>query len=169
MKDVAGFEGFYAVTEDGRVWSYPRQQGFFFRKGRWLKGQKRSFGYIYFQFKGNGKIIWRSGHRLVASAFIANPDNLPCVGHRDNNPANNIKTNLEWITHKENSEYMVACHRSSRGISHHNAKLNPEKVIKIRQMYVTGRSSLKGLAMEFGVSKRTILFVVQKKHWSWVK
>lgn len=53
-------------------------------------------------------------HRLVAMMFIPNPDNLPCVNHKDENPSNNDVSNLEWCTHKYNSNYGTNPKRRSK-------------------------------------------------------
>jgi len=57
----------------------------------------------YLHFGGN----WYSLHRAVAETFIPNPNNLPCVNHIDGVKANNLDTNLEWCTYKENSMHAV--------------------------------------------------------------
>lgn len=62
-------------------------------------------GYKRFSHRENGKTKWYSVHRLVAEAFIPNPDNLPFVNHKDENPSNNFVGNLEWCTPQYNSTY----------------------------------------------------------------
>ena len=59
-------------------------------------------------------------HRLVAQAFIPNPNNLPCVNHKDENPGNNDFRNLEWCTYKYNSNYGTVKQRLSKSLSGEN-------------------------------------------------
>lgn len=76
-----------------------------FVKGRVLKQRLKKNDYIEVGFNVNGKYINRSVHRIIASCFIPNPDNLPQVNHRDNNPANNNASNLEWCSPEYNMTY----------------------------------------------------------------
>lgn len=62
-------------------------------------------------------------HRLVAQMFIPNPDNFPCVNHKDENPNNNHVDNLEWCTHKYNSNYGTAIKRM---VEHQDMKAKSE-------------------------------------------
>lgn len=87
----------YEVTDDGRVYSH--------KTNKFLKENVLNTGYATVElFNKNGsKRI--SIHRLVANAFIPNPKGLPCVNHKDENRQNNRVDNLEWCTHKYNSNY----------------------------------------------------------------
>lgn len=76
-----------------------------FVKGRTLKQQRDHQGYMYVQFKVNSKQIHLFVHRAVATSFLPNPDNLPEVNHKDNDPTNNATSNLEWCTHEKNMAY----------------------------------------------------------------
>lgn len=96
-KDIKGYEG-YQISNYGRVWSAKSQ--------RILKGGINNSGYHFVQMKAkNGKFKREYIHRLVAMAFIPNPDNLPQVNHKDEDKANNNVENLEWCTHKYNQNY----------------------------------------------------------------
>ena len=103
-KDIAGYEGLYQVSNEGNVRTIKRQG----TKGGLLKirvSYKYAVNYCYVGLCKNGrrKSFWI--HRLVAQAFIPNPDVLPQVNHKDQNPSNNMVNNLEWCTLKYNMNY----------------------------------------------------------------
>ena len=77
------------------------------KTGKVLKLQKHHKGYLKAQMKDNGKHVGRFIHRLVAIAFIPNPNNLPQVDHLDNDKTNNHVSNLEWVTGQENHRRKV--------------------------------------------------------------
>lgn len=103
-KPVVGYEGLYEVSSLGRVRSLDR---FYYRlhKGKVLSPTKDRYGYLTVTLNCNGKSKTIKIHRLVAQAFIENPDNLPQVNHKDENPSNNNVDNLEWCTAKYNNNY----------------------------------------------------------------
>ena len=97
MVDIKGFEGLYAITEDGQVWSY------------YLNDYKAQFdnghGYMCVKLSKDGQVKNKRVNRLVAEAYLDNPDGLPDVAHKDNNTFNNNVSNLYWTTAKENCNY----------------------------------------------------------------
>ena len=120
-KDVSGYEGLYQVSNLGRVKSLPvhRKVGWadYVSKEKILKQCKNKYGYLFVCLhKGDTQRVVKV-HRLVALAFIANPNNLPCVNHKDENKENNFvfvnkdgsvdldKSNLEWCTYSYNNNY----------------------------------------------------------------
>lgn len=105
-KDVAGYEGLYAVSDHGRVRSLVTDAN---RRARVLK-TKNGGRYHHFSMcdgLGNRADAWP--HRLVAQAFIPNPKGLPCVNHKDGNKGNNRADNLEWVTYAQNSRRFGVC------------------------------------------------------------
>lgn len=96
-RDIHGYEGLYQVSNFGRVKNCVRKT---------LKTIRTSVnGYGYVVLSKNCKQKLHLVHRLVAEAFIPNPDNLPQVNHKDENKLNNIYCNLEWCSAKYNINY----------------------------------------------------------------
>lgn len=97
MKDIKGYEGLYAVTSCGKVWSY--------RKQKFLKPAITNTGYFRVRLYKNGESEWAAVHRLVAMAYVLNIDNKPQVNHKDEDKSHNWANNLEWATPSENTNY----------------------------------------------------------------
>lgn len=95
MKDIKGYEGIYAITSCGRVWSYKRQ--------KFLTPEDNGHGYLRVNLYKDGKEKKYMIHRLVAETYIPNPNNLHEVDHIDNNKTHNYVNNLQWLSHKDNS------------------------------------------------------------------
>lgn len=107
-KDIEGYEGLYQVSNEGRVKSLARS----YTSGVGTKHIAEHFckysnnnNYLRVNLYKNGKMKWFSVHRLVAEAFIPNPDNLPQVNHKDEVKTNNHINNLEWCDSKYNNTY----------------------------------------------------------------
>ena len=122
-KDVKDYEGLYQVSNLGRV---KRLEWKRFSLGKWqtmkekiLKQTISTTGYWHISLNKNGSHNTYKVHRLVARAFIPNPDDLPCINHKDNNPLNNKVENLEWCTYKYNNNY-----------KDHNKKLSQSRLGK---------------------------------------
>lgn len=94
MRDVKGYEGLYGITSCGKVWSYKYK--------KFLKPEVNGNGYMRIMLCKDGQRKMYSLHRIVAEAYIPNPDNLPQVDHIDNDKTHNYVNNLQWITHKDN-------------------------------------------------------------------
>lgn len=127
-KDVVGFEGFYQVSNLGNVKR---------KKLLRLSGGGR---YVQVILSKNGKSYGKSVHRLVATAFLPNPDNLPCVNHKDENPKNNCVDNLEWCTYKYNNEYNGRVDKCKNKISATLRGRKPNIVVteEVREHYRAG-------------------------------
>lgn len=100
MKDVKGFEGKYAVTEDGRVYSYPKGNNAN-RNGKWLVAHPDGQGYPSVTFTINYARKSFKVHRLVAGAFLDGSGEQ--INHIDGDKHNNHYSNLEWCTNQENT------------------------------------------------------------------
>ena len=105
-KNVIGYEGLYEVSSIGNVRNV--------RRNTLLKLSKTNNGYIRVFLYKNGISTGFQVHRLVAQAFLPNPDNLPMINHKDEDKTNNNVTNLEWCTAKYNVNYG---HRTENAIN----------------------------------------------------
>lgn len=104
-KDIQGYEGIYQVSNLGRVKSLPKMCGVRWDDGRILKLQPDKNGYLYASLYSNNKQKHLKVHRLVAEAFIPNPEQLPCINHKDLCVYNNYVNNLEWCSYTYNNNY----------------------------------------------------------------
>lgn len=105
-KDIQNYEGSYQVSNYGRVKSLSRVDSRGNKRNeKILKLDKDRQGYKNVYLCKNGKRKFYQVHRLVANAFIPNPNNYPQVNHKDENPSNNNINNLEWCTAKYNCNY----------------------------------------------------------------
>ena len=101
-KDIAGYEGLYQISNLGRVKSLRNNK---MRKEKILKVKKNTTGYLYLSLYKNNVGKNYLLHRLVAEAFLENPNNYPCINHKDENKEKNNVNNLEWCTYLYNSRY----------------------------------------------------------------
>lgn len=103
--DVNGFEGLYQVNEDGLVFNSVT--------GKEIKHRNHSSGYSSVCLYKDKKPHYALVHRIVAKAFISNPENKPCVGHKNTNKKDNRVDNLEWVTYSENNSNPITVNKRS--------------------------------------------------------
>lgn len=111
-RDIKGYEGWYQVSNLGNVMSLPRKvrfgkhDHFQYTKQRILKPKRGgNTDYWYIGLSKNNEVKYHSIHRLVAQAFIDNPENKAEVNHKDGDKKNNLISNLEWTTRSENLKH----------------------------------------------------------------
>lgn len=176
-KDVVGYEGLYEVSSHGRVRSLPRvyqspEDGFNWTKSVEFKEKAlrvKSSGYVDTSLHKNGEALQKSVHRLVAQAFIPNPENKRCVNHIDNNPTNNHVSNLEWVTYKENAQHrdnqMRGAFQRQWGENNVSAKLTLKTVLEIRKLKLAGNKN-RFIADELGVNIKEVGRILRKERWN---
>lgn len=108
MKDIQGYEGLYQVTSCGKVWSYQSE--------KFLK-PRRNKDYLRVALCKDGGRKDYYIHRLVAEAYLPNPEGLSQVNHKDENKENNALPNLEWCDQSYNSNYGSRNERMAKSLS----------------------------------------------------
>jgi hypothetical protein len=176
MKDIKGFENKYAITEDGRIWSYPKTGQGTNHKGKFLtprgsgksgkKKTKRNYQTVALWKNKHGYVYYYI-HRLVAETFIPNPKNLPEVNHKNGIKNDNRVENLEWCTSKENHDHATKNGFTTRGTKNSQTKLTVEQVLTIRQLHLQGLSN-SHIADIFHVSTSNIWMIVRRKNWNYI-
>ena len=133
MKEIKGFEGQYAITSCGKVWSHKRK--------KFMKPYDNGQGYLFVDLAiGNSKVKKFRVHRLVAEAYIPNPDGKKQINHKDENKHNNSVNNLEWATAKENINYGTGNERRIK-----NRLYTPIKCIETGEVFPTQAMAAKSI------------------------
>jgi hypothetical protein len=167
-RDIEGYEGLYEVSNLGRVRSLGciiklRHNCTMMREGKVLKLDNRN-GYLYAGLSKKGVLKGVGVHRLVAKAFIPNPNNLPQVNHIDANRANNHINNLEWVTCSDNHKHAFKLgNRNSKGSKNAGSKLTEEQAISIKYGY--SHLSSREVATLFGICVTSVNLIRSGRGW----
>ena len=146
-KDIEGYKGIYQISNQGNVKSLNRiaRSGKKVKEKILKKAQDKD-GYILFTLCKNGTQKTVKAHRLVATAFIPNINNKPCVNHLNGIKNDNTVTNLEWVTVSENTQHSYNNKLQGKGSKHGRSTLTVEDVKNIR---ATVGKTQKELALQF--------------------
>lgn len=176
-KDVIGFDGLYQVSSIGRVQSLTRMidhsrygKGIYFSV---LRGRIMTLSYNQkypkVALRKDGKTFKFLVHRLLAEAFIPNPDNKPQVNHINGIQKDNRLENLEWATRKENMIHAFKTGLYSGGhIGEYNPmnKLSNKQVLEIRTLLRSRNIPIMEIANKYGVCYKTVWFIKVGRTWS---
>ncbi|WP_410973951.1 NUMOD4 domain-containing protein [Bacillus pacificus] len=139
------------------------------RRGKILKPTSNKDGYKLVILCNEGKTKSYTVHRLVALAFIENPEGKEQINHINGLKDDNKVENLEWVTQSENQKHAFGkgLNKAKQGIDHRKAKLTEDDVKWIRENYIKGHReySLNALSKKFGVNETTIRDVIHFKTW----
>lgn len=174
-RPVVGYEGRLEVSSTGLVRSVPGGRR---KQYRVLTLRVINSGYYTIRIFSSsphqpkrGVRQKRSGkgfliHRLVADAFVPNPDGKLTVNHKDGDKLNNNYSNLEWATQGENNQHSINMGlRLQRGSQNHKAKLTEDQVIEIRRNYKPKVVTQASLAKQYGVGQPLIGMIVRGDIW----
>lgn len=139
--NIPGYPGYY-LDRKGNLWR--------FKEDKWVKVKKyispKGYLHVHLYDINTKKSRIRRLNRLVAILYIPNPHNLPVVMHLDNNPLNNLVSNLKWGTYKENTQQMM---REGRNKGQFVSKLSQEQLKEVVRLYDSGKFTLKELSIKF--------------------
>lgn len=170
---ISGWEGIYEISDHGRVRSLARDLGD--RTGRRmpkperiLKHRVNKQGYVAVNlYAVNRPRKTSTIHRLVAGAFIPNPDNLPFVNHKNSDRQCNIYSNLEWCTHAENVAHAKQAGRLTGRppmFRSEKRRLSDDQVREIRSLFAEGMAERR-LAAQFDVGPTAISNIVHGRSY----
>jgi len=151
----------YMISDDGMVKRV--------ETGKTLKQRLRYDNYLSVSISMGSRNNVKTAlvHRLVAEAFIPNPENKPQVNHKDGNTTNNCVENLEWVTNLENQIHarQLGLKPDDRGSMSPNSSLSDNEVQYCRTMYKPRHKTYgcNALAKRFGVSKSTMSYILNNK------
>lgn len=167
-KEVLGFNGNYLISNYGNFWSCVRES--------WNGRKWHKIGGVHLVIKDNGNgykkaLLWLEGkqinvysHRAVAEAFIDNPDNLPQVGHRDDDKSNNYVENLYWCSGSTNIKDAHKTGRMTKRSTAGPVEAYPaDSVVCAYKEAVYGGCSITKTATKYGMPRTTLSSIVNKK------
>lgn len=151
----------YSVSNYGRFYNN--------KFNRFIKPSINGDGYLLVRLCINGIITSYKAHRLIAEAFIPNPNNLPVVNHKNGDKTDNNVENLEWCTSSENRIHAIKVLgvKTGIGIRNANAKLNDDIVREIRIELSKGCTGI-SLAYKYNVDPKQISRIKNNKTWKHV-
>lgn len=165
---IKGFDGRYTINREGIIKSVERYDSLGRKvSAKVLRTKKNNRGYVVVNLRkcGSRKTYTLLLHRLVAQAFIPNPDNLPEVNHKDENKLHNYDTNLEWCTSKYNHQYGTRVTRSVKNTNYKEVadkESNPVNLYNNDYKFIKKFHSQKECAEYLGISCSMVSQVVKK-------
>lgn len=159
----------YAIDESGTVYTckaHNMKPFWYDNEWRILKPKNNKHGYLFVIMSNFGKDVTARVHKLVASAFIPNIDNLPIINHKDGNKLNNHISNLEWCTHVHNAIHAIE--NNLRDTAH--GERIPNSTLKdsdIPEIFAKKKSGLlnKEIGAIYNIDESTITRILNGKAW----
>ena len=170
-KDIIGYEGYYQVSNQGRIKGLKRKVLAKNNSTRIISEKIfnpsiNGHGYLFFLLRKSQYYRVGSVHRLVAEHFIPNPENKEQVNHINGIKTDNRVENLEWCTRSENAIHSFKIGlQCNKGINHPGNILTENDVNEIRSSYLPKIFTTTMLANKYRVSKQTIKDVIKRNTW----
>lgn len=158
----------YIVSSDGHIYSTHNIGNGKYHKE--IKQRKNHDGYMEVTVGPNTFRTTRRVARIVAEAFVPNPNNLPEVDHIDDIRDHDEASNLQWVTHQENVAKIpfVRGSQARRGERNGRSKVTEEIVVKLRNRYENNNEKISDLSKSFGLPYSTVFNIVNYKTWKYL-
>lgn len=150
-KDIEGYEGLYQISSNAEVRKIKPNGEY-----KILKSSIGGSGYPRVSLRNDKKSKMMLLHRLLAKAFIPNPNNLPCINHKDENPLNCSLQNLEWCTYKYNSNYGTCRQKIQQSLEREVYQYNKDGSL------VQKHSGMTEASRAIGVAQSAIVYATDK-------
>lgn len=161
-RDILEYEGIYQISNFGKVKSFAR-----YKIGKLIYLKEDKYGYYTVQLHNNKIRKWVLVHRLVATAFISNPDNKPQVNHKNGVKKCNFDWNLEWATNSENQRHSF--HElgrvSLKGEAHPSCKLTKSQIQEIKRLLNKNSVSQGIIGKMYDISQSQISRIKNNQSW----
>lgn len=167
-KDIKGYEGYYQISNLGRVKGLLRIVDHSLTKKYIVKSIIRkndllNSGYVIINLAKNGIVRKFIIHRLVAQSFIQNPEKKSEINHKNGIKKDNRVENLEWCTRSENCKHSFDIGLSKRGEDHYKTKLTEKQVIKIKRN--KNNLTVTEMAKKYHVTYECIRKIIKNYNW----
>jgi hypothetical protein len=139
------------------------------KHGKYLSTKPAKDGYVPTSIKGIDGTYISGLHRIVATVFLPNPNNLPEVNHLDGKKHNNKVDNLVWCTKKENQDHASYILGKRIGSDCYKHKLTEKEVLDIYELCKEGKLTYKEIGADYGVSEYSISYIALGKSWKHLK
>lgn len=172
-RPVTDFEGYYEVSNLGRVRSLTRRRKSRHKhgaihKGRVIRLGTHTNGYKFIPLRVDRVACYRRVHRVVLEAFVGRcPNGMNCC-HKDGDKSNNRLDNLRWDTQRANALDKRKHGTDNRGTKHWNSKLTEDDIREIRRLIKTDVWNARKLAIHYGITESCMSNILHRKTWKHV-
>lgn len=164
-KDIPGYDSYYQVSNYGRVRSWRNAQHGRRGEPRIRKVHEDDNGYYTITLSDDTVNKSYKVHQVVAKVFIPNPEEKPCINHKDSDRGNNHVDNLEWCTYQENMDHAIKNGRIKRGEKAGRSKLTRNQVLQIRSIYENGWFDKDQIAEAYNMNSEYIMKIIRNQAW----
>lgn len=166
-RPAVGYEDYYLVSNKGRIKRLGRDLGYRITHTKITRGRYDKEGYLAFKTTLDKKTLEMRAHRMVAMAFIPNPNNYPQINHINGKKDDNRVENLEWCTNGMNGQHAwdTGLRKRIPTAKCLLSKLCTREVRNIRKLHATGEHKIVDLAKRYKVTANTISKIVNRQTW----